>query len=782
MLTKAMTTNSRRFARMLVAGCVVMSLAFVGLLAGKPAPLNDIGFSRAVYDRRGQLLRLTLSPDQKYRLFTPLADMSPQFREAVLLHEDRYFYEHIGVNPISLVRGFLRTYVLGGRKIGASTISMQLARMVYGVSSRNLSGKFQQILRALQLEAHYSKDELLEAYLNRASYAYNIEGAGAASAIYFHATTKNLTLPQAMTLAVIPQSPRRRRPERNNPDKPMLVEARNRLFERWLGVHRGDDVQKPFFQLPLSTYGVADLPFEAPHLARELLSKYADRQRIAASIDLDTQQTLTGILRKYVGDRHENGIRNASALLVDTQDMNVISSIGSADFNDRSINGQVDGTRAKRSPGSTLKPFVYALALDQGLIHPLSMLGDAPVNFGSYAPDNFDRDFRGPISARDALRLSRNIPAIKLAAQLQAPDLYDFLKNAGVTGLRDKASYGLSLVLGGAEVTPRELAMLYGALANDGDLRPLVYQLSETEPDDRKRLFSPEASFMTLDMLADRPRINTVAQDRIVYWKTGTSNGFHDAWTAGIFGHYALVVWIGDFDGSNNPSLVGIRAAAPLFFAMVDAINEKERNRERIAGKAQHLRLRKIKVCATTGDLTLDDCPAQAGTWFFPGVSPIRKHDIYRKILVDLHTGERACHFQAGVTEYRSFEVWPSELQQTLEKAGIVKEILPPWRKDCSGTASAPAVGDEQRPLITSPQSSVEYRVRMNDTSETVPLAASADGEVRSLHWFANNQYLGSSKSGETFSWRPKPGQYLLRVVDDRGRSDMTRLQVVLTQ
>jgi penicillin-binding protein 1C len=778
-----MPPRLQNHARILLTSCVVASVALVAVvLAVKPPPLDAIGFSRAVYDRRGQLLRLTVSADQKYRLFTPLQDISPRFREATLLHEDRHFYRHVGVDPLALMRGFLRTYIVGGRKIGASTISMQLARMVYGVNSRSLSGKCLQILHALQLEAHYSKDQLFEAYLNRASYGYNIEGVGAASAIYFHAKAQDLTLPEALTLAVVPQSPKRRRPERAKPAKPSLIEARNRLFGRWLGAHPDDSAQRPFFALPLSTYGVADLPFEAPHLAQDLLSKYPDRQRIIASIDLDTQQELTRILRKYVDDRRENGISNASALLVDTQTMGVVASMGSADFKDRAIHGQVDGTRARRSPGSTLKPFVYALALDQGLIHPLSILGDAPVNFGSYAPDNFDRDFRGPISARDALRMSRNIPAIKLAARLHGPDLYDLLKDAGIAGLRDKSSYGLSLVLGGAEVTARELAMLYAALANDGELRPLVYQTSDSLPESRKRLFSPEASFMTLDMLADRPRINTVAQDRIVYWKTGTSNGFHDAWTAGVFGHYALVVWIGAFDGANNPSLVGVRAAAPLFFAMADAINGKEQNRERIAGKARHLRLRKIKVCATTGDLSLDDCPARADTWFMPGVSPIRNHDVYRKILVDLRTGERACHVQPGVTEYRAYEVWPSDLRQTLERAGIAKTALPAWRQDCLATTASVAGGEDQKPSITSPQSNVEYRVRMEDGNEAVPLSAKADGEVRSLHWFANNQYLGSSKSGETMSWRARPGQYLLRVVDDQGRSDMTRLQVVLTQ
>jgi len=620
---------------------------------------------------------------------------------------------------------------------------------------------------------------LLEAYLNRASYGYNIEGVGAATAIYFHKTPQRLTLPEALTLAVIPQSPSRRKPSSYAPDKPALIDARNRLFAQWLNAHPSDRIQQAYFALPLMVFGRSDLPFALPQLTHDLLTRNRHDQHITASVDLDTQDLLTDILRKYVGDHHEIGIRNASALLVDTLNMHVIASIGSVDFANAEINGQVDGTRAKRSPGSTLKPFIYALAIDQGLIHPLSILYDVPVNFGSYAPDNYDKDFRGPISARDALRLSRNIPALRLAAEIQKPDLYDFIKNAGITGLRDRAQYGLSLVLGGAEVTMRELATLYAMLANDGVLKPLITDVDNATLDKPRRLLSPEASFMTLDMLATRPKEYTTSRDRVVYWKTGTSNGFHDAWTAGVFGHYVLVVWVGNFNGSNNPAFVGARAAAPVFFQMIDAVNASESNHDIIASKAQHLRLRKIDVCATTGDVSLENCPASDKGWFIPGVSPIHNHDIYRKILVDLRTGERACYFQSGITDYRTFEIWPTELQHTLESAGIHKTPLPQWQKSCSESADAETINDGQKPTITSPQSGIEYHAHVNDTNDTVPFIANADGDAQTMHWFLNNKYLGASKPAEPFSWHPEPGQYYVRVVDDRGRSNTTNLLVV---
>lgn len=765
-----------------ISGAVFV-VVFLIFLAWKPPLLNHVSFSHAVFDRNGALLRLTLSRDEKYRLFVPLQDISPSLRDAVLLHEDQYFYSHTGFNPISLSRAFVQSYFTRGRKIGASTITMQLARIKNGIPSHRVIGKLLQIARALQLELHYSKDELLEAYLNLVPYGYNIEGVGAASFIYLQKKPNELTLPESITLAVIPQNPTKRRPERNNPSKPVLIEARNRLFQRWLADHPESADQKPFFTLPLATYGIENLPFKAPHLVINLLSKYKASEQIRSTINLDRQAMLEEILRKYVEDNREVGINNASAMLIDTQTMEVRASIGSADFFNKPISGQVDGTRAKRSPGSALKPFIYALAFDQGLIHPLSMLSDAPTHFGSYSPDNFDKDFRGPIPARDALRLSRNIPAMKLAAELHSPDLYTFFNQAGITGLRSKNNYGLSLVLGSAEFTMRELAELYAMIANNGVKRSLVFRVGdvkENKENEAQQLLSAEASFMTLDALRDTQRPHTSSSGHNVYWKTGTSNGYHDAWTAGIFGHYVLIVWVGNFNGKNNPAFVGVRSAAPLFFQMVDAVNAIEPQKEWIAIKSTQLNLRKLDVCATTGDLSSEGCPAQASTWFIPGVSPIHRHDVYRKILVNTTTGKRACHFEAGVTEYRMFEVWPSDLRQTLQKAGINKFALPPREQNC---ASAYAETSGQAPIITSPQASVEYHARLQDTgSEAVLLNATSDGEVQTLHWFIDDRYFGKSQPGEGLQWYPQPGRHRVRVIDDQGRSANTNMLVSLVQ
>ncbi len=289
--------------------------------------------------------------------------------------------------------------------------------------------------------------------------------------------------------------------------------------------------------------------------------------------------------------------------------MEVKAVVGSADFFNNSISGQVNGTTAKRSPGSTLKPFIYALAMDQGLIHPMTVLKDAPVSFGPFSPENFDGNFSGPITARDALIRSRNVPAVTLASRLSRPSLYDFLKDAGVAGLEPENHYGLSLALGGGDLTMEELATLYGTLANGGVWHPL--RLRETDPQSEGvRLLSEEASFMTMDILRSNARpegeMMSARSGVPVAWKTGTSWGFRDAWSAGVFGPYVLLVWVGNFNGEGNPAFVGVQAAAPLFFQIVDAIAAEQRDLVR-APSDTLLRaprnVAQVEVCAASGDL-----------------------------------------------------------------------------------------------------------------------------------------------------------------------------------
>ncbi len=631
-----------------VAGVLLLALVLCALavrLWPKPKLADRYTSSIAVYDAQGKLLRLTLAADDRYRHWVPLDQIAPEVVEAFLLQEDRWFYRHPGVNPLALARGAWRTYAESGPRQGGSTITMQLARLMYQRNTRSIGGKLKQIGHAIALELMYSKREILEAYLNLVPYGANVEGVAAASLIHFGKPTHALALPEALTLAVIPQSPARRAMGRAPVDA--LVGARLRLFERWRARHPDAEPQRGLMSLTLNLRGTADLPFLAPHAVNSLLARDASGglREIRATLDLRLQRTLERQVRHYVERNRRIGIENATAMLVDYRSMEVRAVVGSADFFNNAIGGQVNGTLAKRSPGSTLKPFIYALAMDQGLIHPLSVLKDAPVAFGPFSPENFDGGFVGPISARDALIRSRNVPAVRLASQLSAPSLYDFLKSAGVARLAPEKHYGLALALGGGDTTMEELATLYGVLANRGAWRPLRGRSTDLESQG-VQLLSEEASFMTLEMLRGNPRPEGVmmgARMNVpVAWKTGTSWGFRDAWSTGIFGPYVLVVWVGNFGGEGNPAFVGVRAAAPLFFQIIDAIAAEHHDLSEPLFRTPS-KLVRVEVCAASGDLPNAYCPLRAMTWFIPGKSPIRVSDVHRAMTMDTRTGRVAC-------------------------------------------------------------------------------------------------------------------------------------------
>jgi len=747
--------------------------------------------STAVYDDHGRLLRLTLASDDRYRLWVPLKDISPQLVDGVLLHEDRWYRWHPGFNPYGLLRGAWITYARHGNPQGGSTVTMQLARLLWRLNTRTPAGKLRQVGRAIQLELFYSKQQILEAYLNYAPYGRNVEGVGAASLAYFDKPAAALNLPEALTLAVIPQDPSRRlqaaQAQGGMVINAWLAESRNRLFTRWLKIHPSDAEFKPLFALPLSLRPLSQLPFEAPHLveqvlaARGVLDDNADT-RVTTTLDLTLQHALERQIGQFVARNDSRGIRNAAAILIDTRDMGVKALVGSANYRDASIDGQVNGTLAKRSPGSTLKPFIYALGFDEGVLHPQTVLRDVPTSFGPYTPENFDGHFLGPITATDALIRSRNIPAVWVASQLKQPSLYQFLHDAGISRMASEKHYGLALVLGGGEVTMQELGGLYAMLANRGELRPLRL-LADDPQVAGTRMLSDEASFMVMDMLRQNPRPDetTGAQPTHlpVYWKTGTSWAFRDAWTAGSFGPYVLVVWVGNFDSTGNPAFVGAEAAAPLFFQIVDAIQAEQ---PRLAEPVRHMpaNLKRVEICLASGELPNQWCPQKGWTWFIPGKSPIQVSNVHRPVVIDDASGQPACPPYAGKhTHVEVYEFWSSDLQQVFAQAGIPRR-KPPQNPDCRDAGTP----DGDPPQITSPLRGSTYALRLKQQGqERIAFMATTDADAHALYWFVNDAYIGRSAPGESLFWQPQTaGSYSVRVVDDHGRSDQRPLAVSLVE
>ncbi|MGO4259309.1 penicillin-binding protein 1C [Lysobacter sp. TAB13] len=760
----------------------------------RPSLSEAIPLSTVVRDREGRLLRLTLASDQRYRLWVPLKDISPRLVEAVMLQEDAWFRWHPGFNPVSLLRGAWSTYGSGEARVGGSTLTMQLARLRWRLQTRDVRGKLVQIARAVQLELCYSKDDILEAYLNFAPYGGNIEGVGAASLIYYRKPTDRLTLPESLALAVLPQAPSRRGKlavhEDGNDDAYYigrgLQAARARLYARWRERHPEDAAEDALLNLPLRLHSARELPFRAPHLVDRVLAEQAWHPEagpeLKTTLDTRLQRLLEERVRNHLQRERSRGLRNASAILIDTRDMGVRALVGSADYFDTSIQGQVNGSDAKRSPGSTLKPFIYALALDQGVLHPQTVLRDVPSAFGPYTPENFDGRFMGPVTATEALVRSRNIPAVYVASQLKQPSFYDFLRQAGVSRMASKDHYGLALVLGGGEVTMNELARMYAMLGNDGRLRALRWRESDPQ-EEGARLISAEAAFITRDMLRHNPRPDAGSQSASrplpVAWKTGTSWAFRDAWSAGIVGPYVLVVWMGNFDGASNPALVGVEAAAPLFFDIVDGLQAA---RVDLADPVRQwpINIKRVEVCRASGDLPNAWCPQRGMTWFIPGKSPIRISTVHRAIALDKISGRPVCgRFDPNTMRTEVFEFWPSDLAQVFVQAGIPRK-RPPSGHDCGGAqdwlGSAPS--------ITSPYRATRYTMRLSHPDQVnLSLAATVDADVSKLYWFVGNTFIGSADPGKALAWTPdRTGQFRVSVVDDRGRSDEREIEVAVVQ
>jgi penicillin-binding protein 1C len=752
---------------------LVVLLAGLRLWPHKPLAAR-VPLSTAVWSADGELLRVTLAADDQYRLWTPLARMSPALVDAFLLKEDRWFYWHPGVNPAALFRAAGRTYGGGGRQ-GGSTITMQLARLLYGLRTRSVAGKLRQIGTALWLETRYSKRELLEAYLNLAPFGGNVQGVGAASLIFFGKTPDRVTLGEAVTLAVIPQSPAARSGRAARQE--MLLQARARLAGLWTARRRVTESEQRQLESAIDARPAFAMPWAAPHFVDALLSERPARgARIDTALDAGLQRLVERQTRRYVDQYGERGIRNASVLLVDAREMSVRAWVGSADYWSESIDGQVDGVLAKRSPGSALKPFVYALALDQGVLHPRTILRDAPSSFGPFTPENFDGRFVGPIAAEEALVRSRNVPAVWVATQLREPTLYGFLQSAGISRMKPESFYGLALALGGGEVTMEELAGLYGMLANQGVLRQV--HTTPHGPEEGARLLSPEAAFITLDMLRHNPRPDDDGAPALrgrwpVAWKTGTSWGFRDAWSAGVVGRYVLVVWIGEFSGKGNPSFVGVDAAAPLFFRIADALNAA-RVDEAVPESKPPAGVSRVAVCAESGDLPNAWCPHTVETWYIPGKSPIRVSQLHRAVAIDIATGRPACPpYSPATTRMEVFEFWSSDMLRLFREAGIPRRT-PPAMPSCTAEDAS------ETPRIGSPLAGVMYTLRRSRPDAAIALDAGAAADVASVFWFDGSALIGKRAVGAgALAWRPSAeGAHLIRVIDDHGRVAERDVQV----
>jgi penicillin-binding protein 1C len=557
-----------RRIKWLAATIVAALLIATGLMAAwvvslGPLPLREAQqVSQTVVDRNGRLLRAYAMADGRWRLpVDAKANVDPTYLKLLFAYEDKRFYSHGGVDPLALGRAAIQLVTRGHIVSGGSTITMQLARLMEPRHERSVYAKLHQMVRAVEIERELGKDQILNLYLALAPYGGNLEGIRSASIAYFGKEPKRLTLAESALLVALPQSPENRRLDRH-PEEAQI--ARDRVLDRMVEdgtISNEDAVAAKAVPVPRMRKSI---PILAPHSADRAVATFRNLPVISLTLDSNLQKNLEALARDRATSLGPN--ISVGIVAVDNESGDVLARVGSPDYFDDRRAGQVDMTRAVRSPGSTLKPFIYGLAFEDGFVHPESLIDDRPTRFGEYAPQDFDMTFQGTVPVRKALQLSLNVPAVELLDRVGASRLSSRLRQAGGNLVlpRDEVP-GLAMGLGGVGITLQDLVQLYAGIARLGTTKPLREFMDASEARDPLRLMDQVAAWQVGNVLMGTPPPENAPQHRIAF-KTGTSYGYRDAWSVGFDGRMTIGVWVGRPDGAPVPGLVGRTAAAPILF------------------------------------------------------------------------------------------------------------------------------------------------------------------------------------------------------------------------
>ena len=601
----------------------ILTVALMGLLfflLNYLYPLNvdrlNKPKSTLIYDRGEHLVSLKLSADGFLRIPIKPKELTPQIKKMVLAYEDQYFMEHFGVNPLAIVRAMWFN-LTNHRKIGASTITMQVARMMHH-QPRTLKQKLIEMFQSLQLERNYSKEEILTFYLNNAPYGGNVEGFASASFRYFNLSPSSLSLSQIAYLISIPKNPNANRPKKNRD----ITSIKNRLLTRIYGLNLLG--KKDYLRAKEERIftDIKNLPHQIPHLSAQIKQE----DEVHTTIDMGLQKATERVLKQGVDEVKKFGIHNASALIINNQTMQIVAYVGSNDFYDTQYGGQNNGVKALVSPGSTLKPLVYAKALEEGLITPLKKIYDVPLFIDGYKPTNYAKEYLGEVTASEALQLSLNIPAVELDRLLRDKSLYALLDDANISSLRQKKEYyGSALVLGGWGISLQENAQLFAMLANGGVYKKATYKKTVYRKEvHKKNLLTPTSTYLISTILADAPRLSFSSSweyikdiSRIAF-KTGTSAHAKDMLTVGYTPEYTVAVWYGNFSGKASKShqgvnATGLRIASPTLFKIF-----------KLLGKQSWFRQPKgvIKQRICQDSIKLGECQESIEDYTIEGVTP----------------------------------------------------------------------------------------------------------------------------------------------------------------
>jgi penicillin-binding protein 1C len=725
-------------------------------------------YSKEIIAKDGTLLSAYLSDDDKWRLETTLDEISPNLIKSIIEKEDKWFAYHTGINPVSMIRALYNNIITGERTSGASTITMQVARMLEP-KDRNYFNKILEVVRAVQIELHYSKKEILELYLNLLPYGGNIEGVKAASYIYFNHPPNQLSLSQVILLSVIPNDPNSLRLDRS---VDFSVKERDNLIRKFI---KDEIFTKSELKDALDEPVMLNrfpMPSLAPHFSYYIKNKY-DGNRIVTTLDLKIQHTSENLLWNYVNRVISKGVSNGAVIILDNKTSSVIGYCGSSNFYDENSSGQVNGITAVRSPGSTLKPALYAYAFDRGILTPKMKLYDIPTNYDGYEPENYDLNYYGEITAGFALANSLNIPAVSLLKEVKIENFIQLLSQSGFDDIaRRKNDFGLSIILGGCGVTLEEIAGLYSAFANEGVLRTIRYKPDEKV--NESEVFSHSSTYLIADLLSGNS-----TDDFYKYlqgeghpkfaWKTGTSYGKRDAWAVGFNKAFTIGVWLGNFNGQGSPHLSGAEMAVPLLYELFGAIDfSPEEN-----WFEQPESILERKVCSESGLLPSPFCSDLTTDYYIEDVSHNKVCNIHKEIYTNSDFTIQYCTECLPSNGYKKkvYTIHNPQLNIWYLQHDIQFKKPPPHNRECQ------AMYTEQGPHIISPSVSYQYLVEENSQQEIL-LSAVSDGTVKTHYWFLNDNYFTKCEPGERIFFQPKQGELKITCMDDKGRDETISVKI----
>ena len=766
----------------LVAVILLLLAAFVlDRLFPLQLPAPDTG-STVVLARDGTPLRAFADSDGVWRYPTTAKRVSPLYLQALLTYEDRWFYRHPGVNPYALLRGFAGGVLHGHIVSGGSTLTMQVARIIQPIP-HTFRGKLVQILRALQLEAHLSKAQILDLYLNHAPFGGPIEGVEAASWAYLGKPATRLSHAEAALLAVLPQSPSRLRPDRRAAAARV---ARDKVLGRMrdLGVWSAAEVRDAAIE-PVAARSLR-APLSAALLAERLRQQQPQARRITSTIDANLQRAAEDRVGAYLSRLPPH--TSAALLVVDNATLEARIYVGTSDFANPQRHGYIDMVRAPRSPGSTLKPFLYGLALDDGLLNSASLLVDAPQDFGGYKPGNFDEAFSGPVSAAEALQRSLNVPAVDVLDRVGPSRFVARLANGGVDlGLPAGAQPNLSIILGGASTRLEALVGAYTAFANAGIAGTPRY--TREQPARPRRLMSAGAAWIIRDILAHNPAdvegaplAGAVNRHASVAWKTGTSYGYRDAWSVGVTDRWTIGVWIGRPDGTPSPGQYGAVTALPLLFQIADMLPSRGG-----APAAQPASVSQREICWPLGGaLDATDpalCRQHRAAWVLDGALPPtfaeRGLGAWSAGLLHLRVNEKgqrlsgACH--AAREHIIELARWPALATPWLSRDDRAHSALPPMAPGCAADSL-----DSANPIRISGLTDGVTLRRAPNSDQPLRVRLNALGTQATVQWLLDGRLQGSSEADAAIAINlPQAGNYRITALAGDGAFATITLRVV---